>query len=67
MESQNQFYNGRTGQLEIMLEPVLYHDTDPPMQNGWTVWCIDWDGVCEHFTDYNKARDRYEELIKSRI
>ena len=67
MHDQRQFFNGKTGQIEVMLEPVVYHDTEPPTQNGWTVWCIDWNGDCEHFTDYGKARDRYEELVLPRI
>ena len=66
MKAIRQFHNGKTKQLEVMLEPVLYHDTFPPTRNGWTVWCIDLREY-EHFDNYNKALDRYQELVTARI
>lgn len=65
MEDQRQFFNGKTGRVEVMLEPVIYHDTYPPTENGWTVWDINWT-MAEHFLTYAEARKRYEEQVKER-
>lgn len=65
MQDERSFFNGRTGRVEVMLEPVIYHDTFPPTENGWTVWDIDWTEA-EHFLSYAQARARYEERVKER-
>ena len=65
MEDQRQFFNGKTGRVEVMLEPVIYHDTYPPTQNGWTVWDVDWT-MAEHFPTYAEARKCYDERVKER-
>lgn len=62
MEDQRQFFNGVTGLVEVTLEPVIYHDTYPPTENGWTVWDIDWT-MAEHFPTYQQARALYEERV----
>ena len=66
VQDQRQFFNGKTGRVEVMLEPVIYHDTFPPTENGWTVWDIEWNSNAEHFPTYAEARRRYEERVKIR-
>lgn len=67
MSDERQFFNGNTGQIEVTLEQVIYHDTIPPTENGWAVWDRDWNGNAKHFISYREARALYEERVALRL
>lgn len=65
MDDQRQFFNGKTGRVEVTLEPVITM-TRSRQRRMVGPWDIEWNGNAEHFTTYAEARKRYDERVKER-